>query len=154
MPRTFLCFLLVGLAGCPATPAPVAKKPPVAVGGGNPVVAKNGDSTPPRTFTPAEDKAVAALKDSSVEELIKLLGQADQRDVASRALAARGDESAAALVEALKSSDAQVRSAAAFTLGKIRSASAVAPLTAVAEKDDVELVRDAARFALDAIAEK
>jgi hypothetical protein len=80
---------------------------------------------PPQTYTRPDDAAVSALAETPLEELMALLADAKHRD------------------------------AAAFTLGQIGADArpAVEALQAQAEKDDNEIARDAAVFALDAIQE-
>jgi HEAT repeat protein len=110
---------------------------------------------PPQTYTRPDDAAVSALAETPLEELMALLADAKQRDAASRAAVQRGQAAVLPLVAALQNDDPQVRAAAAFTLGQIGADArpAVEALQAQAEKDDNEIARDAAVFALDAIQE-
>jgi hypothetical protein len=164
----YLLLLLLALAGCEAKPA---AKQPVVTTGGSSTQTDEGDTSesndPPvkptpkpdpmkttaQTFVPAEDKELAALKDVPVEELIAKLGDAKQRDLASRALVSRDKEAVDPLVKALDSEDAQVRAAAAFALGQLGkdAADAKERLKKMSQDDRDEIARDAATFALDAL---
>ena len=158
MTRTFICLaLLLVTAGCwqssppvAVPPTPAAKQPLLP----KPVQPEKKPVPPAPTYETPEQQAVAALKDVSTADLVQKLADDDQRAAATRALAQRGDAAVPQLLEALENSDPKVRAAAVFALGEIKATAAVAPLTTLAEKDDSEVVRDAARFALDAIGGK
>lgn len=126
----------------PETPAP-AKKP----------TGETPEPPPPQTFQPAEDKELAALQDVPVDELVAKLSDDQERSLATRALAERGADAVAPLVEALASDDAQVRAAAAFTLGQLGEDAAPAQerLQEMSASDESEIAKDAATFALDAL---
>jgi HEAT repeat protein len=117
---------------------------------------KPDPKNPPQTFTPSEDKELAALKEVPVVDLIGMLSAAKQRDLAGRALVARGKDAVEPLVAALDAEDAQVRAAAAFALGQLGQAAepAKAKLTKMSQDDQNDIARDAATFALDALAEQ
>lgn len=109
--------------------------------------------TTPDPEPSAEDKALAALKDVPIDELVTKLGDEKERSLATRALATRGKDAVAPLVKALDSEDAQVRAAAAFTLGQLGDDAAEAKdrLKTMSESDESEIAKDAAAFALDAL---
>jgi hypothetical protein len=163
-----ISLLLLAVAGCGGSDS-VAKKNSSTTTTTDPeVIEDNGDSkvtdppvkpapkpdpTPAQTFVPAEDNEITALKDVPVADLIEKLSDAKQRDLAARAIVARGAEAVDPLVKALDADDAQVRAAAAFALGQLGkdAASAKDRLKKMAQDDRDEIARDAATFALDAL---
>jgi hypothetical protein len=151
----FVTFALL-LAGCLSEPTPAP--PP------------NAESEPKMPLAcpilPPEAPNLARANDPTanmqtppkpvnVDELIKQL-TTDDRQAAAVALASAGKRAVPALVNVLDDKDWQVRAAAVFALGQIGSDAAEAKdkLQTIAEKDENTSVRDAAAFALDAIAEK
>ncbi|HTN75321.1 MAG TPA: HEAT repeat domain-containing protein [Pirellulaceae bacterium] len=145
-------LLLLGVIGCGSPASSDAPAPKILTEKDVPQP-KPTPNTPPRTYVTPGDEAVTALQETAVSELIAKLKTPESRDAAARALALRGPAVAQELIAALDDPQAEVRAAAAFSLGQLsQDGSAALPaLRAKAEKDDSELVRDAATFAADAI---
>jgi hypothetical protein len=102
---------------------------------------------------PAEE---AALAEVSTADLIGKLGSDADRQAAARVLAGRGGpEVVEALSAALTHDQWQVRAGAAFTLSQMGQSAqpAKSALEKAAASDADQTVRDAAAFALDAIAQ-
>jgi hypothetical protein len=157
---TWLIVLVVAFAGCQKSEhkhakAPLtttAEKPPKEV----PVTEvpqPKKETTPAQTYTPPEDKELAALKDVPVDDLVGRLNDEKERALATRALATRGESAVAPLVKALDDKDPQVRAAAAYVLGQLGKDGAAAKerLKEMSTADDNEVAKDAATFALDAL---
>lgn len=163
MSRLFgLLAVLVICAGCVPTPSDAPpKKTSVTT---SPSTTPNEEvpttpaetpskSPPAKTFTPVEDKDLAALKDVPIDDLLAKLADEMQRTLAARALAARGAAAVDPLIKALDHQDPQTRAAAAFALGQLGKEAAAAKdrLQQMATSDDSEVAKDAAAFALDAV---
>lgn len=145
--------LLVSLVGCGAKSSPDDPK-----NNGTKVITEvpqksDKPTTPPKVFTSPSEEAVEKLKGTPTADLIAQLSDEKQRDIAARALAARGTEAVPALLTALGDKEPTARAAAVYALGQCgkNGASALEKLRTLKEKDDSELVRDAAAFAIDAI---
>lgn len=162
MKTTSALILLTGLllAGCTKDPVPApppkADGDPVVPTPVNPIPPTPATNTPPAntTNTPPANTNTPP-KPVNIDEQIKRLAT-DDRQAAAVSLATAGKSAVPALVKALDHQDWQVRAAAVFALGQIGPDAAEAKdrLQTVAEKDENTSVRDAAAFALDAIAEK
>jgi HEAT repeat protein len=147
---------MVLAAGC-AQQAPT-KPPPASVV--SPAPAQPATDNSPAGIKPAdkpnEPADESALAGASNAELIDKLASAAEGETAAVVLAKRGgSEVSDALLAALAHQDWQVRARAAFALGLMgKDAAAAKPALERAAAEDVEqTVRDAAAFALDAIAE-
>lgn len=142
----------------PPPPPPVVKGEPVSQ---LPIVPM---TEPPPTITPADpDKPSTTPTDPAppkaavnINEQIQKLSSQRDRQAAAVALASVGKSAVPALTQALDHADSEVRSAAVFALGLIGkdASEAQARLQKIAEKDEDSNVRDAAAFALDALAGK
>ena len=113
----------------------------------------NGDK--PKTNQDPAVKPISVPEDLPVDDLVAALADAAKRDSAAGRLAAKGASSVAPLRASLEKLDSPGKAAAAFALGQIgkEAQAAVPDLEKLAASSD-EVVADAARFALDAIAGK
>ena len=124
-----------------------------------------GKATPPKSVEqptggpqvagPPSTPELEKWRQMSVGQLVAALGDpADPHAAACDELAARGAEAVEPLIEVLGGDDADARRRAVFALGQIGppAKAALPALQALAEGDD-EILRDAAKFAIDAVAE-
>ncbi|QDU29161.1 HEAT repeat protein [Anatilimnocola aggregata] len=119
-------------------------------------LATSPEKLPEKAPPPTTTDVTPPLPVLSVAELVAKLAIPDERQAAAVALCKQGPEAVPALLKALDHQDWQVRAAAVFALGQLGKESAAARdrLEVLAEKDENANVRDAATFALDAIAGK
>lgn len=99
-----------------------------------------------------------SLDELDSSEIVTFLGHEDSgtRLSASDRIAAESEPPVDELLQGLKHQNYHVRAGAAFTLGRLQTANeeAVLALEELAKNDEREAVRDAAVFALAALAEK
>jgi len=114
------------------------------------------NNDPPAITEPPATNSVKAppTRPINVHDLVAQLGT-DDRQAAAVSLASAGKSAVPALLKALDHADWQVRAAAVFALGQIGADAGEAKpkLQSIAERDENASVRDAAAFALDALAE-
>lgn len=160
---------MVLAAGCAPKAPVVPDVPAVSPGPGTARASANGDEkepaarplpgepNPPPDQPPGPPPEESALADSKTSDLVDKLGNGPEGQAAARVLAKRGGpEVIQALASALSEDRWQVRAGAAFALGQMGKAAetAKAALERAAADDPEQAVRDAATFALDAIAEE
>ncbi len=148
----FTAAALLTLLGCGGSPKDAQRPRKTKIITEVPQPEANPPS-PPQVYTPPENPQLTLLKEVTTDQLIAKLGDEKERDTAAWALAERGAEAVPALQKALGDKSPQVRAAVVYTLGQCgkHAQGAVAELKRLQEKDDSEVVRDAAAFALDAI---
>ena len=152
--------LTIVIAGCKPSESPSANGDSVDQGDRQP---KNLQAQNPKTQrTPKQPKPEQPpitgqpdLAAADQQELIQCLGHEDLeiKQQASDRLLSQGSEAIPALIAALDDDNYHVRAGAVFSLGRYgpEAKSATAKLEALAEEDQWETVRDAARFALESI---
>ena len=97
-----------------------------------------------------EEESVAKL---NTADLVLELGKPEAREVASKVLAAKGEEVVPELVKALAHENWQVRAGAIFTLGRLGKTAepALPDLKKLLESEANETVKDSIPFCIDAI---
>ena len=109
----------------------------------------------PQIVTPTLDDSDvrARVREMKVADLIASLSDADLSDAATDELSARGADAVKPLIDALESSDAMAQQRAIFTLGRIgpTAKDALPKLNELAAESNSEMIRDSAKFAIDAI---
>jgi len=153
---------IIALAGCKGADSPhknegAKRKKATTQAPNQPKVVK---PERPKVVEPEQPPVVGErnVADADRDELIQCLGHEDMaiRQEAADRLRAQGPDAIAPLIEALDDENYHVRAGAVFALSLFgpEAKSASAKLEELAEEDDWEAVRSAAKFALQSINEE